>query len=365
MPDLEARIRDLKNRVERAPGSRFFVPLAEEYRKAGRLSESIGVLEEGLIAHPGYVAARIALARAYLEAGKIEESMSAFSKALADDPSNLVAAKALGDLHLSRGEPVEALKRYLRYRGISGDRRLDALITRLQEETAPALARSPEATTPPPPAFPAAPIEPLAPVEIPAALAEPFVPPGYAPVVPAARSTDPHEISGVEYERPSIPPAGSAPDAPAIPSRDLPLDSIASPRRSDDEIVTRKIRLPEANWPFEAPTPPPSPVATEKDVPAAPESLPTPKSEGRTLAHLYREQGHYSEAQDLYAALLAAAPADEELRRLRDEAARRAAVTPPPALSAGDPARERRLAKIRILNEWLARLETRSGTPNR
>jgi tetratricopeptide (TPR) repeat protein len=109
LADLEAHIRELAKRVEREPGSRFFVPLADEYRKAGRLADAIATLEGGLTVHGGYVAARIALARAYLEAGRIDDSISAFSKALADDPSNLVAAKALGDLHLSRGEPLEAL----------------------------------------------------------------------------------------------------------------------------------------------------------------------------------------------------------------------------------------------------------------
>jgi tetratricopeptide (TPR) repeat protein len=357
MSDFEARIQELKKRVEREPGSRFFVALSEEYRKAGQLREAIATLEDGLVAQPGYVGARIALARACLEAGRIEESMTAFSKALSDDPSNLVAAKALGDLHLSRGEPIEALKRYLRYRGISGDRRLDAVIVRLQEETAPPVERSPEPTPSPPPAFPLAPIEPLSPVDVPAALAEPFVPPGYGPVGRVARETDPHDISGVQYE----PPSGIAPTAaeqpPAVHSRDRPLDSIASPRKSDEEIVTRKIRLPEANWPFEVPTPSPPPRASENP--------PPPQTEGRTLADLYFEQGHSAEARDLYEGLLGAAPGDGELRRLRDEAARRADVAPPPALPDADPARERRLAKIRILNEWLTALETRSETGNR
>ena len=364
MSDVESRIQDLKKRVEREPGSRFFVPLAEEYRKAGRLSQAIGALEDGLIAHPGYVAARVALARAYLEVGRVDESMTAFSKALADDPSNLVAAKALGDLHLSRGESIEALKRYLRYRGISGDRRVDALIARLQEETAPVTARSPEADAPPPPpAFPLAPIEPLSLDNVPAALAEPFVPPGYGPVSRAARGTDPHDISGVEYESPDGLAPAAAEQPTAVPSRDRPLDSIASPRKDDEEIVTRKIRLPEANWPFEAPAPPPRPPVDESDE-GATEGLAREK-EGRTLADLYLEQGHYAEARDLYEGLLGAAPYDGDLRRLRDEAAHRADVAPRPDLPDADPARERRLAKIRILNEWLATVQARAETGNR
>ena len=132
--DQEARLRDLKKRVEREPRSRFFVPLADEYRKAGRLPEAIRVLEDGLGVHPTYVAARVALARVLLEVGRIDESMAAFSKVLADDPSNLVAAKALGDIHLSRGERTEALKRYLRFRAVSGDRRLDDVIAGMRKD---------------------------------------------------------------------------------------------------------------------------------------------------------------------------------------------------------------------------------------
>jgi tetratricopeptide (TPR) repeat protein len=367
MPDVEARIQELKKRVERAPGSRFFVSLAEEYRKAGRLSDAIGALENGLIAHPGYVAARISLARAYLEVGKVQDSMTAFSKALEDDPSNLVAAKALGDLHLSRGEPIAAVKRYRLYRKISGDPRYDSVIAELESKTTadPQAPRRDQISAPPPPAFPLASIEPLSPVDVPAALAEPFVPPGYGPVGKAARETDPHDISGVTYERPSATPARASGETPAVHSRDRPLDSIASPRRDDEEIVTRKIRLPEARWPFEVATPPPPPTAADASEEADAASLADPQLEGRTLADLYLEQGHYAEAGELYEALLGAAPGDGDLRRLRDEAARRADLAPLPALPDADLARERRLAKIRILNEWLATLQTRSETGSR
>jgi tetratricopeptide (TPR) repeat protein len=351
--DPEARIRDLKKRVEREPGSRFFVPLAEEYRRAGRISDALRTLEEGLVAHPSYVAARVALARSYLEAGRTEESMAAFSKALADDPSNLVAAKALGDLHLSRGEPVDALKRYLRYRGISGDRRLDGLIGRLQGEVAPAPespARAETATPlPRPPSFRDTP---LGTAPLPAEILPPFrSEPAVA--VPPARQTDKHDISGITYERPVMTFA-PAEDSVGVPSRDQSLDAIHAVARDDAEIVTRKIRLPEATWPFE-PAIPAAPVA-----PGVNEPAPAEEPGGRALADLYFEQGHFVEARSLYDELLAAAPADDELRRLRDEAALRASAEPP-RLPAADPARERRLAKVRVLNEWLGAVQATAG----
>ena len=291
--------------------------------------------------------------------------MRAFSKALADDPSNLVAAKALGDLHLSRGEPLEALKRYRLYRGVSGDGRLDSVIAELESKVSPAPVRPPtEVSVPPPPAFPVAQVEPLSVDEVPAALAEPFVPPGYAPVGRPARETDPHDISGVEYERPSIAPGSGRPRlTPAVPSRDLPLEAIASARREDDdEIVTRKIRLPEANWPFEAAAPATLPPPPPESNPVAADASSDPLREGRTLADLYLQQGHYADARDLYDGLLGAAPGDGDLRHLRDEAARQAIAASTPALPDADPARERRLAKIRVLNEWLAVLQKGSET---
>ncbi len=348
----DARIRDLKKRVEKEPGSRYFVPLAEEYRRAGRISDALSTLEEGLVVHPSYVSARVALARTYLEAGRTEESMAAFSKALADDPSNLVAAKALGDLHLSRGEPVDALKRYLRYRGISGDHRLDDVIARLQGEVAPAPPYSPPSPTaaslPPPPSFRTTPLAGTAPPALPASLARPYGASASGDA-PPARETEPGDISGITYERPVM-HFEEAVEEPGVPSRDLSLDALHAVARSDDaEIVTRKIRLPEATWPF-VPTPVPEPLAPE----------PPPAAGGRALADLYFAQSHFLEARSIYEELLAAAPADGELLRLRDEAARRAADEPVD-VPEGDPSRERRLERVRLLNEWIGAIRSNSG----
>jgi tetratricopeptide (TPR) repeat protein len=381
LADLEAHIRELQKRVDREPGSRYFVPLADELRKAGRLPDAITTLESGLVVHPGYVAARIAVARAYLEAGRIESSMEAFSRALADDPSNLVAAKALGDLHLSRGEPLEALKRYRLYRAISGDRRLDVVIDGLESEasrSAAAAGAAPAQPAPPPRPPAATPPDRVEPIVAPPELAQPFpaTPPGMAG---RPRHTDPHDISGVSYERPTGPAPLEAGE-PEVPSRDLSLDAFVEPRpqRDDDEIVTRKIRLPATMWPFEAeppaaaraeaapepeaapetvrePEPVPEPIAPREPIPLAEEPS------GKTLADLYFEQGHYPEALDLYREILSGDESNPEVLRLRDEAERRAAAAPPPELPAGDPARQRRLAKIRVLNEWLDVIRNRAS----
>jgi len=111
--------------------------------------------------------------------------------------------------------------------------------------------------------------------------------------------------------------------------------------------------LPAAAGPWDA-TAPAEPAPAGEPVAA--------EASGRTLAELYFEQGHYHEALRLVDALLAASPGDEGLRRLRDEAADRlaasaSAAVPRPLQDAG---RERRLAKIRLLNQWLDAVQKRS-----
>src|SRR5713226_3465925 len=147
----EGRIKDLKRRLELAPGSRLFVALAEEYRKSGRLADALSTLTKGLLAHPNYLSAQVALGRAYLEAGQITEAIATFSRVLSADPGNLVSAKSLADIHMSRGDSVEAVKKYKLYRALSGDRSVDEVIERLEVELAPPPPSAEELAPPPPP----------------------------------------------------------------------------------------------------------------------------------------------------------------------------------------------------------------------
>ncbi|MEP6801432.1 MAG: tetratricopeptide repeat protein [Acidobacteriota bacterium] len=160
----DARIRDLKRRLELDPSSRLFVTLAEEYRKSGLLAEALSALQKGLLAHPHYLSAQVALGRAYLEAGQITEAIATFNKVLSNDPGNLVSAKSLADIYLSRGEGVEAIKKYKLYRALSGDRTVDEIVERLQAVLAPPPpppARATEPLPPPPTFFEQKPIGPI------------------------------------------------------------------------------------------------------------------------------------------------------------------------------------------------------------
>ena len=220
----DARIRDLKRRLELDPSSRLFVTLAEEYRKSGLLPEALSTLQKGLLAHPSYLSAHVALGRAYLEAGQITESIATFTKVLASDPGNLVSAKSLADIYLSRGESVEAIKKYKLYRALSGDRTVDEIVERLQVEMAPPPPSRPTdaPSLPPPPTFfddkPTGPIRTSREIR-------------FSGSSTKAEIGEATEIKPLSFDLDDSSPSRSRREAamPLVPSRDIPISALERP----------------------------------------------------------------------------------------------------------------------------------------
>jgi tetratricopeptide (TPR) repeat protein len=102
----------LRQKVEKDPASRLFLPLAEEYRKAGKLDEAITVLLSGLEHHPGYTSARVAMGRIYLEKEMLPEAQAEFEKVVSVVPDNLFAHKKLAEIYRERDETERALSSY-------------------------------------------------------------------------------------------------------------------------------------------------------------------------------------------------------------------------------------------------------------
>ncbi len=107
------RIEQLRRRVLQDPASIAFAALAEEYRRAGRITESIETARAGLARHPGYTTARVTLGRALGESGATDEARHELEQALVSAPENLAAIRALADLYRRTGqhEPARDLAR--------------------------------------------------------------------------------------------------------------------------------------------------------------------------------------------------------------------------------------------------------------
>ena len=105
-------IEKLKERVEKDPNSKLFVPLAEEYRKEGMLDEAINVLLSGLDRQPGYMSARVSLGKIYLEKGMMNEARSEFENVIKSIPDNLYAHKKLAEIYRDTGHKDLSIRSY-------------------------------------------------------------------------------------------------------------------------------------------------------------------------------------------------------------------------------------------------------------
>ncbi|VAX34703.1 hypothetical protein MNBD_NITROSPIRAE03-1391 [hydrothermal vent metagenome] len=102
-------IEKLKARLEKDPSSKLFVPLAEEYRKAGMYDEAIEVLLNELEKQPAYTTARVSLGKIYLERWQTEKARGEFEKVIAAVPDNLFAQKKLAEIYNSIGDTEKAV----------------------------------------------------------------------------------------------------------------------------------------------------------------------------------------------------------------------------------------------------------------
>ena len=105
-------IEKLKERVDKDPNSKLFVPLAEEYKKEGMLDEAISVLLGGIERQPGYMSARVSLGKIYLEKGMMNEARSEFENVIKSIPDNLYAHKKLAEIYRDLGEKTLSMRSY-------------------------------------------------------------------------------------------------------------------------------------------------------------------------------------------------------------------------------------------------------------
>jgi tetratricopeptide (TPR) repeat protein len=296
LPDLsgaESRLALLRRRWEGEHSASAFLPLAEEFRRVGRLSEAIEVLESGLRAFPWHTSAQVALGRCRLESGDVAAAVAALENIIRQDPTHLVASKLLVEAYLRSGRPEEARARLDAYAALNErDPEIERLRARLAGPAPPAdIFRLP------------------------------------VPAVPA--------------------PDLSALGAPRRPREPFPgLGGARALRRYLEGLAAEgifRLRLREVAPPAAPPAPAPAiqiPVAAPAPPPAAPEAVPTV-----TLGELYLRQGHAGEAEGIFHHVLGLEPDNRRAQRGLEEARVAAAA---PAGRAG--------RKVRALRAYLERL---------
>jgi len=105
-------IERLREKTEKDPNSKLFVPLAEEYKKAGMYDEAIDALIKGLEKQPAYLSARVSLGKIYIERGMLPDAMAEFEKVIAAIPENLYAHKKLAEIYRELGDKDKAVREF-------------------------------------------------------------------------------------------------------------------------------------------------------------------------------------------------------------------------------------------------------------
>lgn len=104
--------REYLRRYNEDPTSRVFAPLAEAYRRMGRVDEAIEVCLEGLVRHPDFHGGRLALAKCYLDKRALDKARMELDRVVQFTPENLLAQKLLAETCLELGDKQAGLHAY-------------------------------------------------------------------------------------------------------------------------------------------------------------------------------------------------------------------------------------------------------------
>ena len=281
-----SEIEKLEARFRENPEGRYFAPLADAYRKAGRVDDALMLVQAGLERHPDYLSAHIVLGRCHLDKKDDGAALAAFQQVLTIDAENIIALKSLAEISERIGNALDARRWLMRLLAVdSMNTEAEEDLHRLGgpvEEAAAAEAPAAEAVEGAPAGFsfadvvpPEAPTEPVPaiPEALVAALPEPEIEPEPAPAMAEIPTL---EMEPVRFAPPTEPVAPAAAEGELVPFDDQLAWGVgerqsAAIRREDIEAVHHEDAVSPA---FEFLTAPPEehvPATAEHPVLATPE----------------------------------------------------------------------------------------------
>lgn len=92
------------------PDSKIFAPLAEAYRKSGRLEHAYEIAKKGISTHPEFASGQVTLARILIDMNEHIAAIDHLKLATEMSPDNFLAHKLLGESYISLKEPNKALQ---------------------------------------------------------------------------------------------------------------------------------------------------------------------------------------------------------------------------------------------------------------
>jgi len=99
-----AAIRRYEDRLAKDPASLAFAPLADLYRKTGRIAEAVALCRKGLRHVPHYMTARLVLAKTLLAAGDLDAALAELNAIRAASPLDVQCHRLLAEVQRRRGD---------------------------------------------------------------------------------------------------------------------------------------------------------------------------------------------------------------------------------------------------------------------
>jgi Flp pilus assembly protein TadD len=125
---LAAAIRRYEERLAKDPTSLGFALLADLYRKAGRVDDSIAVCREGLVRHPHYTTARLILAKALMSRQDFDAALAEIEAILRVSPNDVQCHRLAAEVQRRLGRIDDAARHLERAASLDpGDRESRAL----------------------------------------------------------------------------------------------------------------------------------------------------------------------------------------------------------------------------------------------
>lgn len=330
MDNNTSEIEKLTERIEKDPKSKLFVPLAEEYKKAGDIEMSIHILTEGLKHNPGYITAKSFLGRLLLEKGDLAGAQKEFEEVVKAIPDNLLAHRKLGDIYAIQGDAGKAQSHYKTVLSLNaGDEEVSSLIADLAagrpvKERVSAHLKPAPAPGKPAAQKPAGPVSPRPAV----ALA------GQAGGAPSAGTAVeiPEEVLVVEPLEPEAPVPGGV-----AAGFEFLVETAPHPVPAEEPARAGLFELGMQQPSVESPAPGEAGPATAPfgtSAPTVPEEQ-LKKADDfttNTLAELYIAQGFYDKALEIYERMLGDNPGNQAIQnKLQSIRAMAGSTAPSPA----------------------------------
>lgn len=142
---MNALLRHYENIYRKNPKSKIFAPLADAYRRQGRVEEALALCVSSLRAHKNFSSGRLVLGKCYFDQRLYDRAIEELSTVVNLNPTNAMAFTYLGKANLAINNYEKALGYFLKVKELAPQNdKVDKIISRLEAILRPFVGQVPD-----------------------------------------------------------------------------------------------------------------------------------------------------------------------------------------------------------------------------